>query len=150
MTENERSINMEEEEKIPNTTAVFITDREGKTYEINAKAGALEWPAGEKDDEQVEPKTYTATLTVRMGKRTRTRLVWALNGCKSRKEYRKLKKTNKMMRKHVRVIFATANPHNPRKKRSLAWIEKLRKNRRLLIVKEDTESKVEKPKKKRT
>lgn len=84
---------MDEEIK-PGKTYLYVTTMEGKTFKLDAKSKPVEWPSASEQngDAKVETKTYSATLTFKLGKRMREKMRWVLYGCKTRKEYRKFKK----------------------------------------------------------
>ena len=119
---------MEKEIK-PGYNYLYIT-KEGKTFILDAKAKPLEWPGtGEqKSDAKVGSKTYTATLTFKLGKRMREKMRWALYGCKTRKEYRKFKKQRKRLTKDCEIIYRIKKIDNPKVVKGLNRLKKLLKN----------------------
>ena len=110
-------------------TYLYITTKEGKIFKVEAKAKALEWPgtSEQKNDAKVETKTYTATLTYKMGKRMRERMNWALNGCKTRKEYRRFKKQRKRLNKDLKIIHSIKKLDNQKVVKILKKITKFLK-----------------------
>ena len=116
-------------------TYLYITTKEGKTFKLEAKA-PIEWPGtrDQKNDAKVETKTYTATLKFKMGKRMRERMKWALNGCKTRKEYRKFKKIKKRVLKDIKIINKIKDFSNPKEVRSLERLSKVLKNTKILTI----------------
>lgn len=126
---------MEKEIK-PGKTYLYITTKEGKTFKLDAKAKPLEWPGtGEqKSDAKVETKTYSATLTFKLGKRMREKMRWALYGCKTRKEYRKFKKIKKRVLKDIKIINKIKDFNNPKEVKSLKRLSKVLKNTKILTI----------------
>jgi len=120
---------MKEEIK-PGKTYLYITTMEGKTFKLEAKAKPLEWPSTseQKNDAKVETNTYTATLTFKIGKRMRAKIQWAMNGCKTRKEYRRFKKQRKRLNKDLKIIYSIKNLDNQKVVKSLKKITKFLKN----------------------
>lgn len=116
-----------EDENTPEISFVYITGPDGKTHVLDAKAEPIEWPGTEeqKSNAEIETKTYSATLTFKLGKRKREQLQWALNGCKTRKEYRRFKKFRKRMLKHIDIINKMKDIDNPKKVKSLEWLKKV-------------------------
>ena len=127
---------MEEEIK-PGMTRLYISTMEGKTFKLDAKADPIEWPgtSDQKSDAKLETKTFSATLEFKMKKRMRERFIWAVNGCKTRKEYRRFKKKWKRIQKDTRIINEIKGFDNPKKLKSLERIKKAAKNGKILIVK---------------
>jgi geranylgeranyl pyrophosphate synthase len=113
----------------PGKTYLYITTKEGKTFKLDAKAKPLEWPGtGEqKSDAKVGIKTYTATLTFKMGKRMRAKMIWTLNGCKTRKDYRRFKKLWKRVKNGTKTANKTKNIENPKVKKCLMQLKKFQR-----------------------
>ena len=126
---------MEDEIK-PGITFLYVTTMEGKTFKLNAKYEPVKWPGSinKNGDAKVETKTYTATLKFKMGKRMRERMNWALNGCKTRKEYRKFKKLRKRALKDIKTINKIKDFNNPKEMRSLERLKKFLKNTRISTI----------------
>lgn len=75
-------------------TKVYIYEpKSGQTIKLNAEKGKFNYT--EEDKQRAEPNNFTATLQIKMEKRMKDRFQWALNGCKTKKEYRRFKKTKK-------------------------------------------------------
>ncbi|MCR4872393.1 MAG: hypothetical protein K5885_02490 [Bacteroidales bacterium] len=126
---------MEDEIK-PGMTFLYVTTMEGKTFKLDAKSEPVEWPSAneQKSDAKVETKTYSATLTFKLGKRMREKMRWALNGCKTRKEYRKFKKLRKRVLKDIKIINKIKDFNNPKEVRSLERLSKVLKNTKILTI----------------
>jgi hypothetical protein len=126
---------MEDEIK-PGMTFLYVTTMEGKTFKLDTKSEPVEWPGSidQNGEAKVETKTYTATLKFKMGKRMRERMNWALNGCKTRKEYRKFKKIKKRVLKDIKIINKIKDFSNPKEVRSLERLSKVLKNTRILTI----------------
>jgi hypothetical protein len=126
---------MEDEIK-PGKTYLYVTTMEGKTFKLDAKSKPVEWPSASEQngDAKVETKTYSATLTFKLGKKMRARMNWALNGCKTRKEYRRFKKLRKRVIKDIKIINKIKDIDNPKKVRSLERLRKVFKNTKILTI----------------
>ncbi|MBR6175853.1 MAG: hypothetical protein IKQ52_09795 [Bacteroidales bacterium] len=126
---------MDEEIK-PGKTYLYVTTMEGKTFKLDAKSKPVEWPSASEQngDAKVETKTYSATLTFKLGKRMREKMRWALYGCKTRKEYRKFKKIKKRVLKDIKIINKIKDFNNPKEVRSLERLSKVLKNTKILTI----------------
>jgi len=102
----------------------------GRTFKLDVKSEPVEWPSTseQKNDAKVETNTYTATLTFKIGKRMRAKIQWAMNGCKTRKEYRRFKKQRKRLNKDLKIIYSIKNLDNQKVVKSLKKITKFLKN----------------------
>lgn len=127
---------MEDEIK-PGMTFLYVNTMEGKTFKLDAKSEPVEWPGSidQNGEAKVETKTYTATLTFKLGKRMREKMRWALSGCKTRKEYRKFKKIKKRVLKDIKIINKIKDFNNPKEVRSLERLSKVLKNTKILTIK---------------
>lgn len=104
-------------------TKVYLYEpKSGQTIMLNAEKGKFYYKEEEK--QRAEPNNFTATLQIKMGKRMKARFKWAVNGCKTRKEYRRLKKLRKRYRKNIETIFKIKDIDNPKRKKSVRWIQK--------------------------
>ena len=126
---------MDEEIK-PGKTYLYVTTMEGKTFKLDAKSKPVEWPSASEQngDAKVETKTYSATLTFKLGKRMREKMRWVLYGCKTRKEYRKFKKIKKRVLKDIKIINKIKDFNNPKEVRSLERLSKVLKNTKILTI----------------
>jgi hypothetical protein len=128
-------MNMEDEIK-PGMTFLYVTTMEGKTFKLDAKSEPVEWPGSinKNGDAKVETKTYSATLTFKLGKRMREKMRWALYGCKTRKEYRKFKKQRKRLTKDCEIIYRIKKIDNPKVVKGLNRLKKLLKNTKIQTI----------------
>ena len=111
-------------------TKVYLYEpKSGQTIKLNAERGNFNYT--EEDKQRAEPNNFTATLQIKMGKRMKARFQWAVNGCKTKKEYRRFKKTKKRINRDLRIINKTRRLDNPRCKKSLERIEKFLKQTKL-------------------
>lgn len=69
-----------------------------------------------------------------MEKRMKDRFQWALNGCKTKKEYRRFKKNKKRINRDLRIIYKIRRLENPRCKKSFERIKKFLKQTKSRIV----------------
>jgi len=58
----------------------------------------------------------------------RAKIQWAMNGCKTRKEYRRFKKQRKRLNKDLKIIYSIKNLDNQKVVKSLKKITKFLKN----------------------
>lgn len=114
-------------------TKVYLYEpKSGQTIKLNAETGNLN--CIEEHKRRAEPNNYTATLQIKMGKRMKARFLWAVNGCKTRKEYRKIKKIRKRALKDIKTINKIKDLNNPKEVRSLERIKKFLKNTKILTI----------------
>lgn len=114
-------------------TKVYLYEpKSGQTIKLNAEAGKFNYT--EEDKQRAEPNNFTATLKFKMGKRMRERMKWAMNGCKTRKEYRKIKKLRKRVLKDIKIINKIKDFNNPKEARSLERLSKVLKNTKTLTI----------------
>ncbi len=111
---------MEENNKM--TKVYFYEPKSGQTIKLNAETGNFN--CTEEDKQRAEPNNFTATLQIKMGKRMKARFQWAVNGCKTKKEYRKLKKLRKRCRKNIETLIKIKDVDNPKRKKSVRWIQR--------------------------
>jgi hypothetical protein len=119
-----------EDEKKPAMSFLYVKEPGGRTFKLDVKSEPVEWPgtSEQKNDAKVETKTYTATLTFKMGKRMRAKIIWAMYGCKTRKEYRRFKKQRKRLDKDLKIIYGIKKLDNQKVVKSLNNIKKFLKN----------------------
>lgn len=122
----------------PGTTFLYVKDQDGNTFQLNAKSEPIEWPSTKKEDS--EPKTFTATVSFKLG----ADLVRKMNeylkraGFKSKKDYLLFKKNRKRLKKEVHRINNIKGFDNPRKLKSLDWIQKSLKKKTLICIKTES------------
>ena len=122
----------------PGTTFLYVKDQDGNTFQLNAKSEPIEWPSTKKEDS--EPKTVTATVSFKLG----ADLVRKMNeylkraGFKSKKDYLLFKKNRKRLKKEVHRINNIKGFDNPRKLKSLDWIQKSLKKKTLICIKTES------------
>lgn len=125
-----------EDEKKPAMSFLYVKEPGGRTFKLDVKSEPVEWPgtSEQKNDAKVETKTYSATLTFKLGKRMREKLRWALYGCKTRKEYRKFKKQRKRLTKDCEIIYRIKKIDNPKVVKGLNRLKKLLKNTKIQTI----------------
>lgn len=122
----------------PGMTFLYVKDQDGNTFQLNAKSDPIEWPITKKEDS--EPKTFTATVSFKLG----ADLVRKMNkyskraGFKSKKDYLLFKKNRKRLKKEVYRINNIKGFDNPRKLKSLDWIQKSLKKMTLICIKTES------------
>lgn len=125
-----------EDEKKPAMSFLYVKVPGGRTFKLEAKSEPVEWPSAneQKSDAKVETKTYSATLTFKLGKRMREKMRWTLYGCKTRKEYRKFKKQRKRLTKDCEIIYRIKKIDNPKVVKGLNRLKKLLKNTKIQTI----------------
>lgn len=113
---------MEEEQEMK---IAYVATPDGKMVKLVVEPGHFSFPITE--EEHPFPKTFEATMEIKLCKRAKARIIWALNGCKTKKEYRRFKKTKKRINRDLRIIYKTRRLDNPRHKKSLERIKKFLK-----------------------
>lgn len=116
-------------------TFLYVKDQDGNTFQLNAKSEPIEWPSTKKEDS--EPKTFTATVSFKLG----ADLVRKMNkyfkraGFKRKKDYLLFKKNRKRLKKEVHRISNIKGFYNPRKLKSLDWLNKSIKKGTVIAIK---------------
>lgn len=124
-----------DEDLKPGMTFLYGIDHDGKRFKLNAKSEPIEWPSTKKEDS--EPKTFTATVSFKLG----ADLVRKMNkhlkraGFRRKKDYLLFKKNRKRLKKEVHRINNIKGFDNPRKLKSLDWLNKSIKKGTVIAIK---------------
>lgn len=124
--------NKMEEKQEQEMGIAYVATPDGKKIKLVVEPGHFSFPITE--EEHPFPKTFEATMEIKLCKRAKARIIWALNGCKTKKEYRRFKKTKKRINRDLRIIYKTRRLDNPRCEKSLERIKKFLKQTKSQIV----------------
>lgn len=122
----------------PGMTFLYGIDHDGKRFKMDVKSEPIDWPI--KMKEETVSKTFTATVSFKLGADLVRKMTKHLKraGFRRKKDYLLFKKNRKRLKKEVHRINNIKGFDNPRKLKSLDWIQKSLKKKTLICIKTES------------
>lgn len=113
-----------------NMCIIHVITPDGKIIPLDEEPGSFEFKPPMEKEERSWSKTITVECKFKIDKRTKERVKWLFNGCRTRKEYRRFKKTKKRLQRELEIINKTKG-QKTRGKKSLEWLKKFLKKQKI-------------------
>lgn len=113
-----------DEDLKPGMTFLYGIDHDGKRFKMDVKSEPIDWPI--KMKEETVSKTFTATVSFKLGADFVRKMNKHLKraGFRRKKDYLLFKKNRKRLKKEVHRINNIKGFDNPRKLKSMDWLNK--------------------------